>query len=990
VVKKNKKGISVLYAVLCASLFLMCSCSGSSGSSSENGGTGSIVFSIQLPAEPFLEAAGDDVLYKAASIDCDRLGIVSVEAEVYDENEELIARGGPWECSLGEGIIYGVKAGNNRTVLLFLRDENHIARYSGNKSEIRVIAGQTTDIGTIIVIEGEEEDNQLPIAVDDSASVVRGGSVSVLDTEYDSILANDSDADGDSLAVNTTPVSGPGSGSLVLHQDGTFTYTHDGSETQSDSFTYEISDGRGGSATAVVTIAVSLDPKDNHAPNLTNGGVTPEFGVAQEIFTYSVHYRDIDGHAASDRSVYIDGVPYTMSLTSGTVYDGTYAYQTTLSADDHDYYFLFSDGYGGTVRLPVSEMYSGPGVRAVNNAPVAGNDEVSTVRGGRIQASVLDNDHDPDGDELMVDTMPVSGPDHGSLVLNQDGTYIYTHDGSDSDSDSFTYEVTDGWGGSDTATVNITVSLDPQDNHAPVVTNAKVSPGAGDVSETFTFSVYYYDEDGHAAQEKLIYLDGTAYDMVLSHGDAYGSTYTFETALPLGSHEYYFTFTDGFGGSARLPETGTYQGPCVAAVAYFVSSTRGSDDYEGTRAYPFATIGHAIDVVQGSEDVPAAIFIASGSYVENLVLDSWESLSGGWLDDFSRQWDFSNNGITPAHEYETIIDGGQAGRCVTAIQAEGVSLSGLTLFNGNAGDYQKGGSAVYLESCSADISLCTIVNNTTISDYDIHGGAMYNDGSDPTISTCLFADNTVTGPHIKHGGAIYNYQSAPRITGCIFRNNHAGCNMGAGGAIYNFESDAEIIDSVFDGNNTGGCYSYGAGIYNESSNPLIVNCIFTANSASGYCTARGGAVYNNSSSPIIANCSFSLNSASNADGNSRGGGIYSDASSAPVITNAILWGDTAQVGTEIFNENPSICEITFSDIDQALTESETVHDNIRENPRFVDASNGDLHLGSDSPCIDEGSNDVPWLLETDFEGDPRIVNDAVDMGADEYVDCNAQ
>jgi hypothetical protein len=105
-----------------------------------------------------------------------------------------------------------------------------------------------------------------------------------------------------------------------------------------------------------------------------------------------------------------------------------------------------------------------------------------------------------------------------------------------------------------------------------------------------------------------------------------------------------------------------------------------------------------------------------------------------------------------------------------------------------------------------------------------------------------------------------------------------------------------------------------------------------------------------------------------------------------VITNAILWGDTALSGTEIFNENSSICEITYCDIDQALTESETVHDNIREDPLFVDASGGDLHLEGNSPCIDAGSNDVPWLLQTDFEGDPRIVNDAIDMGADEYVD----
>ncbi len=1082
-VKKNNKAIGVLYAVVCASLFLMCSCSGSSGSASENEGTGSIVFSLQLPAEPFSSADGKDVQYKAASIDCDRLGIVSVEAQVYDEHEELIAQGGPWDCSLGEGIIYGIKAGNNRTVLLFLRDENHIVRYTGNKSEIRVIAGQTTDIGTIIVIEGEEEDNHAPVltgggvtpeagvaqetftysvhyrdidghaasqrsvyidgapytmsltsgagydgtytyrttlpvddhtyyfvfndgyggtvrlpgsemyagprvravnndpvAGDDQASAVRGGRVA------DGLLDNDYDPDDDDLLVNTTPVTGPDHGNVVLNQDGTFIYTHDGSETASDSFTYEVRDGWGGSATAVVSISVSLDPQDNHAPVLTGGGVTPEAGAAQETFTYSVHYRDIDGHAASQRSVYIDGAPYTMSLSSGAGYDGTYTYRTTLPVDDHSYYFVFNDGYGGTVRLPGSEMYAGPRVRAVNNDPVAGDDEASAVRGGRVAHRVLDNDYDPDDDDLLVNTTPVTGPDHGNLVLNQDGTFVYTHDGSETASDSFTYEVGDGWGGSAFATVSITVSLDPQDNHAPVLTGGIVSPGAGEVTESFTYTVYYSDVDGHAAQEKFLYIDGTRYDMVLLDGTPYAGTYAYETDLPLGSHEYYFTFTDGYGGSASLPESGAYQGPCVVAVAYFVASSRGSDDYVGSIAYPFATIGHAIDAVQGSGDSPVTIFIAQGSYAENLVLDSWESLSGGWLDDFSRQWDFAGNGITPAPEYETVIDGGQVGRCITAVSAEGVSLSGVTLFNGNAGDYQKGGSALYLGSCSADIDFCTIVNNTTVSDNDIHGGAVYNDESSPTFSRCLFADNVVTGPHIKHGGALYNYRSSPRIVGCIFRDNHAGCNMGAGGAIYNLESDAEIVDSVFAGNTTGGCYSYGAGIYNESSDPLITNCLFVGNTATGSCIARGGAVYNQLSSPNMTNCSFSLNSASNADGNSRGGGIYNDAASAPVITNSILWGDTARLGKEIFNEDSSICRVTYCDIDQDLTESDIVHHNIREAPLFVDASGGDLHLDGESPCIDAGTNDAPWLLETDFEGDPRIVNEHIDMGADEYVD----
>jgi len=62
-----------------------------------------------------------------------------------------------------------------------------------------------------------------------------------------------------------------------------------------------------------------------------------------------------------------------------------------------------------------------------------------------------------------------------------------------------------------------------------------------------------------------------------------------------------------------------------------------------------------------------------------------------------------------------------------------------------------------------------------------------------------------------------------------------------------------------------------------------------------------------------------------------------------------------------------------------------VIDNIDTDPLFVDQINGDYHLQSSSPCIDKGIADAPELPDTDFEGDPRIVGPAPDIGADEFV-----
>lgn len=70
---------------------------------------------------------------------------------------------------------------------------------------------------------------------------------------------------------------------------------------------------------------------------------------------------------------------------------------------------------------------------------------------------VLDNDADPESDALTVSI--VSGPSRAtSFMLNADGSFSYQHDGSEFTTDSFVYQVNDGQGGTDTATVNLTIN----------------------------------------------------------------------------------------------------------------------------------------------------------------------------------------------------------------------------------------------------------------------------------------------------------------------------------------------------------------------------------------------------------------------------------------------------------------------------------------------------------------------------------------------------
>lgn len=86
----------------------------------------------------------------------------------------------------------------------------------------------------------------------------------------------------------------------------------------------------------------------------------------------------------------------------------------------------------------------------------AGFTNLSPTETRTAPTGVLVGDFDPDGDLLAVTQS--TGPAHGSLTLNADGSFVYIHDGSENFTDSFTYEIKDNNGGIDSATVNITIN----------------------------------------------------------------------------------------------------------------------------------------------------------------------------------------------------------------------------------------------------------------------------------------------------------------------------------------------------------------------------------------------------------------------------------------------------------------------------------------------------------------------------------------------------
>jgi VCBS repeat-containing protein len=286
--------------------------------------------------------------------------------------------------------------------------------------------------------------NDAPVAADDAFALDED---SALTMPVSALLANDSDADGDSLAAAL--VDGPANGTLAFNPDGTFTYTPKANFNGVDTFTYKASDGKADSGLA--TVRLTVNPV-NDAPAAQDDAYAMDGNNTLTVAAPAgvlANDSDVDGNALA--AVLVDG-PKNGVLEMQA--DGSFVYTPALGFSGADTFtYMVNDGTVNSGAATVTVT-----VRPVSD-PLAKDDAYTVAQNGTLSvtasAGFLANDTDSHGDMLIG--MVLDYTTNGRLSPDPFGGFTYTPNRGFSGVDVFTYMANDGMNFSNVATVTINV-----------------------------------------------------------------------------------------------------------------------------------------------------------------------------------------------------------------------------------------------------------------------------------------------------------------------------------------------------------------------------------------------------------------------------------------------------------------------------------------------------------------------------------------------------
>lgn len=296
-----------------------------------------------------------------------------------------------------------------------------------------------------------------------------------------------------------------------------------------------------------------------------------------------------------------------------------------------------------------------------------------------------------------------------------------------------------------------------------------------------------------------------------------------------------------------------------------------------------------------------------------------------------------------------------SGNTIQTSAAHGISFSaGTPTITGNIIQHNHNSGVYGTPAGSAT------VNNNTVTDNRDYG--IRCDGTPLSIS-----NNTITGSGSGAAAgiaAVYCVLSAgatPAISGnTITNNNGSGISVTSG--------SAAIKNNVIKGNTgtKGGAVYCSGGTHLVADNVMAINSSFNEGGAV-YCLNATVNVYNNT---VVANT---------AGGN--GGALYVDGGVVTAVNNIFGYnapGICRVNGTVVLRKNDVYGNLVYAYLGVAAGAGD-----ISTDPQLAGPVSRDLHIQPTSPCKDTGDNSVVSAGDKDMDGQARIQNGTVDIGADE-------
>lgn len=305
------------------------------------------------------------------------------------------------------------------------------ADFSGQDSFTFRANDGTADSNTGTVTINVAAANQAPVAENQSITTD-------FQTQASGMLVA---SDGDNDALTYRLFSQSDNGTAVVNAGGSFTYDPDTGFSGTDSFTFRVNDGAADSNTATVTVTVN--PAGNQTPTATDASFSTP---ADTPLDATVSGTDPDG----DTLMFAQASPPSNGMLTFNS-DGSFTYTPTGGFTGIDS-FTFTANDGTATSDPATVM-----IDVGNAAPIADDQEFTGNEDELLTATILASDSNA-GDTLTFMTMsqPASGELRSFNMATGEFTYLPARDFVGED--SFIVQVSDGRGGTDTATITLTIA----------------------------------------------------------------------------------------------------------------------------------------------------------------------------------------------------------------------------------------------------------------------------------------------------------------------------------------------------------------------------------------------------------------------------------------------------------------------------------------------------------------------------------------------------